>query len=150
MELTYRKVGDYYIPNLTIEDEGRTYNLGKYSRLRIEYLKQNIQEGDLIVYSDVGVGAVVNEFLTQNNQYFYNADHWNIYEAYKAYEPTMKITEDDEFTNSASRFWLVGYNENIYNYLFNNEKYSKISTETFDTKYQGNYYVIMLVEKNIK
>ena len=41
MELTYRKVGDYYIPNLTIEDEGNTYNLGKYSRLRIEYLKQN-------------------------------------------------------------------------------------------------------------
>lgn len=41
MELIYRKVGDYYIPNLTIEDEGKTYNLGKYSRLRIEYLKQN-------------------------------------------------------------------------------------------------------------
>jgi len=61
----------------------------------------------------------------------------------------MKITENDEFTNDANRFWLVGYNENIYNYLFNNEKYSKISTETFDTKYQGNYYVIMLVEKKM-
>ena len=61
----------------------------------------------------------------------------------------MKITENDEFTNDANRFWLVGYNENIYNYLFNNEKYSKISTEIFDTKYQGNYYVIMLVEKKM-
>ena len=95
-------------------------NYDESNKQPIEYLKQNIQEGDLIVYSDVGVGAVVNEFLTQNNQYFYNADHWNIYKAYKAYEPTMKITEDDEFTNSANRFWLVGYNENIYNYLFNN------------------------------
>lgn len=124
-------------------------NYDQSNKKPIEYLKQNIQEGDIIVYSDIGVGAVVNEFLNSNREYFYNADHWNIYEAYKAYEPTMEITENDEFTNQANRFWLVGYNENIYNYLFNNEKYSRISTEAFDTKYQNNYYIIMLVEKKM-
>ena len=41
MEISYRKIGDYYIPNLTIDEETRTYNLGKYSRLRLKYLKEN-------------------------------------------------------------------------------------------------------------
>ena len=40
MEISYRKIGDYYIPNLTIDEETRTYNLGKYSRLRLKYLKE--------------------------------------------------------------------------------------------------------------
>lgn len=40
--LTYRKVGDYYIPNLVLpKDEYEDYSIGKYARLRLNYLKKN-------------------------------------------------------------------------------------------------------------
>ena len=39
MNLTYTKVGDYLIPDLTVPTANIV--LGKYSRLRLSYLKQN-------------------------------------------------------------------------------------------------------------
>lgn len=41
MEITYRKVGDYYLPNLTLSKTRNKINLGKYGRMRLDYLKQN-------------------------------------------------------------------------------------------------------------
>ena len=38
-ELTYRKVGDCYLPNLNYPETERTY--GKYGMMREEYLKNN-------------------------------------------------------------------------------------------------------------
>ena len=35
---TYRRVGDYYIPNLSLPDEPK-YQIGKYGRMRERYLK---------------------------------------------------------------------------------------------------------------
>ena len=40
MGLTYRKCGDYYIPNLTLS-ETKEYNIGKYGWLRRTYLKEH-------------------------------------------------------------------------------------------------------------
>jgi len=37
---TYRQVGDYFIPNLILPDEG-DYKIGKYGRMRHTYLKQH-------------------------------------------------------------------------------------------------------------
>ena len=41
-EITYHKEGDYYIPDLYLaEDEyEKNYHIGKYGRLRLEYLKK--------------------------------------------------------------------------------------------------------------
>ena len=36
---TYRKVGDYFIPNITLPDDGE-YQIGKYGRMRRSYLKE--------------------------------------------------------------------------------------------------------------
>lgn len=36
---TYRQVGDYFIPNLTLPDDGE-YKIGKYGRMRRNYLKE--------------------------------------------------------------------------------------------------------------
>lgn len=47
MELTYTKVGDYYIPDLIVAEEKRT--IGKYGRLRKKYL----QEHRSMIYSDM-------------------------------------------------------------------------------------------------
>lgn len=41
-EITYRKEGDYYIPNLIVpKDEYPDYCIGKYGRLRLNYLKEH-------------------------------------------------------------------------------------------------------------
>ncbi len=46
-ELTYRKLGDYFIPNLELPEEERP--IGKYDRMHGEYLKEycSIQHNDL-------------------------------------------------------------------------------------------------------
>ena len=37
---TYRQVGDYFIPNLVLPDDG-DYQIGKYGRMRRSYLKEH-------------------------------------------------------------------------------------------------------------
>ena len=37
---TYRQVGDYFIPNITLPDDGE-YQIGKYGRMRRRYLKEH-------------------------------------------------------------------------------------------------------------
>ena len=37
---TYRQVGDYFIPNLVLPDDGN-YQIGKYGRMRRSYLKEH-------------------------------------------------------------------------------------------------------------
>lgn len=39
-EITYTKVGDYLLPDLTVETQ-TIYHIGKYGRLRKEYLKKH-------------------------------------------------------------------------------------------------------------
>ena len=36
---TYRQVGDYFIPNITLPDDGE-YQIGKHGRMRRSYLKE--------------------------------------------------------------------------------------------------------------
>ena len=40
MELTYTKVGDYYIPDLTFDDETE-YKIGVYGRMRQRFLEEH-------------------------------------------------------------------------------------------------------------
>ena len=37
---TYTKVGDYYIPNISVPDT-KKYNIGKYGRLHANFIKEN-------------------------------------------------------------------------------------------------------------
>ena len=41
MELTYTKVGDYYIPDLVLDEPEPVRTIGKYGSLRRSYLKQH-------------------------------------------------------------------------------------------------------------
>ena len=52
MELTYKKCGDYYIPNLTLGDT-KEYNIGKYGWLRRTYLKEHRSA----MYTAIGHGT---------------------------------------------------------------------------------------------
>lgn len=44
-KIEYVRIGDYYIPNLTLPKPRRTGNIGKYGRLKLSYMKKhNIPE----------------------------------------------------------------------------------------------------------
>ena len=41
MKTTYRKTGEYYLPNLKLAAESKSQNLGKYGLMRLRFLKEH-------------------------------------------------------------------------------------------------------------
>ena len=39
-KITYHQEGDYLIPNLIMDNSGEDYHIGKYGRLRLNYIKE--------------------------------------------------------------------------------------------------------------
>ena len=60
---TYRQVGDYFIPNLTLPDTG-SHQIGKYGRMRRSYLKEHRQ----ILYTNYVVEGTLFEHLAEIDQ----------------------------------------------------------------------------------
>ena len=52
--ITYHKEGDYYIPNLYLENENykNDYHVGKYGNLRLRYLKEHKKAEYIIMFMD--------------------------------------------------------------------------------------------------
>lgn len=58
-KIEYVRVGDYYIPNLTLPKPRRTGNIGKYGRLKLNYMKKhNIPE-----YTEMLLNNELNRYL---------------------------------------------------------------------------------------
>ena len=116
---------------------------------QIEYLKENIQEEDILVYSNIGNGSVFASYFTKNKQYFYNGANWGVQEAYKNWAPHMETWITTEFLEKCTgRVWIIDSQDNgFYNELFNTKDFKYISTEYFDTPYQNYIYNITLVER---
>lgn len=117
----------------------------------VEYIEENIQEGDTIVYtdSDFGVGSVAAAHFEDNQVYFYNDDDWGVEEAYKAFGPNYETYINKDFLEKCSdRVWFIEgiYNNDIEN-VFENTDYKKVSEEQFYTKYHGYNYKITLMQK---
>lgn len=52
-KITYTKIGDYYMPNLTLaESKYKNYQLGKYGRMRLNYLKNYKKAEYIILFMD--------------------------------------------------------------------------------------------------
>lgn len=60
---TYRQVGDYFIPNLALPDDG-DYQIGKYGRMRRTYLKKHRK----ILYTNYVVEGTLFKYLYEINQ----------------------------------------------------------------------------------
>ena len=124
-------------------------NYAQENGKQIEYLKESIQQGDVLVYSNVGNGSVFASNFTENKQYFYNKENWGVEEAYKVWAPHMETHITTDFLQECTgRIWIIDseYND-FYNELFKTEEFNHISTECFDTPYQNYIYNITLVER---
>lgn len=124
---------------------------------QIKYLEENIKDDDIIVYSNIGNGSVFAVYFKDNKQYFYNGDHWNVEEAYKAYGPQMETVEDLDFLKDyKGRIWIIDSTDSsFYNDKFKTDDYKVIDSKviktkypsSFDTNYSGYEYNLILIEK---
>ena len=64
---TYRQVGDYFVPDLVLPNEGRSYQIGKFGRLRRRYLKEHRKS----VYTEMVLSGKLNEHLAEADQTCY-------------------------------------------------------------------------------
>ena len=63
MEITYSKCGDYYIPDLVLQEE-KLPPIGKYGRMRKRYLK----EYRPVIYSNLLLSGKLNRHLAKIDQ----------------------------------------------------------------------------------
>jgi uncharacterized membrane protein len=124
-------------------------NYNSQNAKSVEYLKNNIQPNDVIVYTDIGSGSIIAVNIKDNKQYYYNEQDWGVQEAYKAFGPQMDTYITSDFINELSgRIWIIdGISDECYQKYFNNEQYKFISQQSFSAKYHEYNYIITLVEK---
>ena len=60
---TYRQVGYYFIPNITLPDDGE-YQIGKYGRMRRSYLKEHRP----ILYTNLLTSGTLHRHLAEIDQ----------------------------------------------------------------------------------
>lgn len=116
----------------------------------INYIKENIKEGDIIIYYKVNM-AILNTYFPNNSQYFLNFGYWDVEEAYRAYAPTMKVVENWEFLNDfKGRIWLIDSEDTTYVYDNIDRDIVEIIKDrvSFETGYHDYDLDITLVEKN--
>ena len=136
-----------------------SHNYDKSNNEPIDFIKNNIQENDVIVYPGIGTGAIMAAKFPQYKQYFYNAEDWGVEEAYKAFGPAMQTYTTDDCLNDEEcqgRIWLVldFYKVDYFNEKFNNDNYRVLAKKQYFTKYnkekaqnKETEYNIYLIEK---
>lgn len=124
----------------------------KGNRDFINYLNEEIQKDDIIVYSNAINGAVITTEISQikeNTSYFYNKEKWGVQESYKAFNMQIKDTLEEILENYSGRIWLVE-SGNMHELLEEiSEKYqiTQIEEKQFVNKYRDYSYTIELIEK---
>ena len=59
-EITYHKVGDYFVPNLVVKKSNtNNYHIGKYGHLRLNYLKEHKR----VLYTELMINGDLQDHL---------------------------------------------------------------------------------------
>lgn len=104
MDIEYRKVGDYYLPNLVAPENIKNFKLGKYGKLRLKYLRDFKKAEYTILLMDNKLQKHLMQINKQAN------DSFEI--LMKQLAEKEKITEELKATNQME--W-VGRINNIKN-----------------------------------
>lgn len=89
MELTYRKVGDYYLPNLTLPESPK---VGKYGMLRRTYLRHH-RRG---LYTGMMISRTLNAHLEEVDQQANDVLEQMVKRMAKAQGITEQLKADDQ------------------------------------------------------
>lgn len=129
-------------------------NYNETNRDFIAYMDEQIEEGDIIVYSNAINGEVITTEITQNHtnmSYFYNKDHWGVEEAYKAFGPYMEIkdTLEEILDNYSRRVWIIesGNTNDLLNEIKVKYDITELDSKQFTNEYKDYEYTIELIQK---
>ena len=115
-KITYHKEGDYLIPDLIMDNPCENYHIGKYGRLRLNYIK-NYKRG---LYTELMINGTLSKHLADIE----NATNERISLIVKQLTKSENINEDLKSSNQLA--WVhamnniknraeeIAYNEIIY------------------------------------
>ena len=111
-EITYHKEGDYLIPDLIMENSCKDYNIGKYGRLRLNYIK-NYKRG---LYTELMINGTLSKHLADienaaNERIDLLAESENVNEDLKSINQLAWVQDMNNIKNRAEE---IVYNEIIY------------------------------------
>lgn len=121
-------------------------NYDNSNRKQIEYIKENIKDNDIIIYTNAIYGSIFNQELN-NKQYFYDIENWNVDKPYEAFKPNMTIIKDlSILDNYNGNIWVIDSDDNkLYNIVA--DEYELVDEKSFKTKYHNLNYNIHLLRK---
>ena len=114
----------------------------------IDFIEENIEDGDTFIITDLGAGTVVSVNFYDYKQYFYNSANWGVGEAYKAFGKDFETVVTPDFMEEIKgRIWLIVPNTSkLYDKYFDNENYELLLEKSFETKYKDYEFNFILVE----
>lgn len=118
----------------------------------LAYVKQDLQEGDMILFDNRGSGFVISMQLINIPNCFYDKEQWNVEEAYRAFGKDMlTIKTLEPLNNYKGRIWIVSSDNydicDEFTNIYGKEKIEIIKKDSFETKYHNYRYTIALIEK---
>ena len=115
-KITYHKEGDYLIPDLIMKNSCEDYHIGKYGRLRLNYIKE-YKKG---LYTELMIKGTLSKHLADIEQFATErvnaiikklAESENINEDLKSNNQLEWVQAMNNIKNSAEE---IVYNEIIY------------------------------------
>ena len=114
--IEYTKVGDFYLPNIALPKPRRTGNIGKYVRLRLQYLEEHHKAECMLMRINNELTShlldIEDECRTRvENLIEQMAKKENITEELKAHNQLEWVQKMNNIKNRAEE---IAYNEIIY------------------------------------
>ena len=114
--IEYTKVGDFYLPNIALPKPRRTGNIGKYGRLRLQYLEEHQKAECMLMRINNELTShlldIEDECRTRvENLIEQMAKKENITEELKAHNQLEWVQKMNNIKNRAEE---IAYNEIIY------------------------------------
>lgn len=127
-------------------------NYAQNNKEPLEYIKQNLQEEDMILFGNWGNGFSISMQLMNMPNCFYDHQYWNQEPAYKAFGKNMLYINDiQKLEDYKGRIWIIDerdfiiYQEFVEQYK---DKINLIKQEKFSTQYHQYQYAITLIQKD--
>lgn len=119
----------------------------------LAYVKQDLQDGDMILFDNRGSGFVISMQLIDTPNCFYDKENWNVEAAYAAFGKDMlTIKELESLSEYKGRIWIVSSDDFSICDEFKNlykENVKEIQRESFAIRYHNYRYTIALIEKSV-
>lgn len=124
-------------------------NYDEINQKPFEYLRDNIQEDDILICSNEGSGFIVSANFPNNFLYFYDEAFWNVEEGYKAFGKHMKtIYSLDDIQDVEGRIWVLDASSyGLLEKIRNEYDVEVIEQRIYHIKYHGFEYSFALIEK---